>query len=211
MRSNTTPGVSIQPCSTLQPFSYAHPQNRGDSCFSRRSTAKHMPLCFSARLDVQRRSARKDICATQSEMLKDFSRGIARERRTIVEKPLCVYRCWSYCTSDKAKAELPRSSCPSCRHSLPTAGRGRGSCLHQVQGKSRQEPSTSQDTRELEGGLKAPAKAMPSSPHQPSQGGSHPTPSQKTPNNSQLSSLLQQGAQRFKTAKENSRRLENTR
>lgn len=62
------PGSAPSPYGTLRPFSYPHPQNGGDFCFSRRSTAKQMPVCFSARLDLQHRSPRKDICATPSEM-----------------------------------------------------------------------------------------------------------------------------------------------
>ena len=117
-----------------------------------------------------------------------------RERDAIGENLLCVYCCWPYCTSDKAKPELPQNSCTSC--SLSSTGRGTSSCLHRVQGKGRQEPtqelSMLQDTRELKEGLKAPAKAMQSSSYQPSPAqprrgstskeGSHPTHSQRNPN-----------------------------
>lgn len=39
-----------------------------DFCFSRRRAAKDMPACFCTWLDLQHRSTRRDICATQNEM-----------------------------------------------------------------------------------------------------------------------------------------------
>lgn len=174
MRRNTTPGVSIQPCQ--------HPP-----AFFLPMSPKQM-ISASAEGGQQRTcppaSALGWICSTgapeetfvQHKMrcdltLKDFSRSIARERDTRGENPLCVYCCWSYCTSEP-NLSRPKTPAPSCHHSLPSTGRGTSSCLHQVQGKSRQEPTQelnmSQDTRELKVGLKVPAKAEQSSPYQPS-------------------------------------------
>lgn len=80
-RSNITPGVSIQPLPTLHPSSSS--PNGGDFCFSRRRTAKHVPIRFSPRLDLWHRSPRKDVVRREARCelpLKHFSRALLERK-----------------------------------------------------------------------------------------------------------------------------------
>lgn len=158
-------GSALSPAGTPHPFFYPVPKP-GDFSFSR-SPAKHMSVCFSTQLICSRRIPEKIFVQHKVRcelMLKDFSCGIARDRHNR-RKPNFVCLLVSVLLHIR-----PNLTCPK------TLARA-AACLEQAEqapaytacrGKDQQERSTLQGTRNLKEGLKAPAKAVQSSSHQPS-------------------------------------------